>query len=37
MENSVAFLRYIDLFGIKCTFYNEKMPKLYTVAGEFYQ
>ena len=33
MENSVAFLRYIDLFGIKCTFYNEKMPKLYTVAG----
>ena len=33
MEDSVTFLRYIDLFGTKCTFYNEKMPKLYTVAG----
>ena len=33
MEDSITVLRYIDLFGIKCTFYNEKMPKLYTVAG----
>ena len=33
MEDSANFLRYIDLFGAKCTFYNEKMPKLYTAAG----
>ena len=28
-----TFIKYIDLFGTKCTFYNEKMPKLYTVTG----
>ena len=33
MKDSVTFLRYIDLFGTKFTFYNEKMPKLFTVAG----
>ena len=33
MEKSAAFLKYIDIFGTKCTFYNEKMPKLYTVMG----
>ena len=33
MEDSATFLRYIDLFGTKCTFYNEKMPKLYTATG----
>ena len=33
MEKSAEFLKYFDLFGIKCTFYSEKMPKLYTVTG----
>jgi hypothetical protein len=33
MENSKTFIKYIDLFGIRCSFYNEKMPKLYTVTG----
>ena len=31
--NPSTFIKYIDLFGTKCTFYNEKMPKLYTVTG----
>ena len=26
-------LKYIDFFGTRCSFYNEKMPKLYTVTG----
>ena len=29
-------LKYLDIFGITCTFYSEKMPKLYTVAGGIY-
>ena len=34
MLNSVAtIIKYIDLFGTRCTFYSEKMPKLYTVIG----
>ena len=27
------FLKYIDIFGKSCTFYNERMPKLYTING----
>ena len=26
-------VKYIDLFGTRCSFYNDKMPKLYTVTG----
>jgi hypothetical protein len=34
MLNSIAtIIKYIDLFGTRCTFYSEKMPKLYTVIG----
>ena len=33
MDNSAKFLKYIDLFGTRCTFYSEKMPKLYTITG----
>ena len=33
MEQSAQIIKYIDLFGTKCTFYSEKMPKLYTVTG----
>ena len=34
MLNSVAtIIKYTDLFGTRCTFYSEKMPKLYTVIG----
>ena len=28
-----TIIKYMDLFGTKCTFYNEKMPKLYTITG----
>lgn len=28
-----TIMQYLDLFGNKITFYNEKMPKLYTVTG----
>ena len=31
-----TMLKYLDIFGITCTFYSEKMPKLYTVAGGVY-
>ena len=31
-----AMLKYLDIFGITCTFYSEKMSKLYTVAGGVY-
>ena len=27
------FLKYVDLFGKKCSFYVEKTPKLYSVTG----
>ena len=33
MERTARILKYIDIFGIKCTFYSEKMPKLYSVTG----
>jgi len=34
MLNSVAtIIKYTDLFGTRCAFYSEKMPKLYTVIG----
>ena len=26
-------VKYVDLFGTRCSFYNDKMPKLYTVTG----
>ena len=26
-------IKYMDLFGTRCTFYSEKMPKLYTITG----
>ena len=33
MEISSTILKYLDLFGTRCTFYSDKMPKLYTVTG----
>ena len=33
MENSSALIKYMDLFGTKCTFYSDRMPKLYTITG----
>ena len=33
MDNSATIIKYIDLFGTRCTFYSDKMPKLYTVVG----
>ena len=33
MENTIKIIKYLDLFGTRCTFYSEKMPKLYTVTG----
>ena len=33
MDNICTILKYIDVFGISCTFYREKMPKFYTVTG----
>ena len=33
MDNSATIIKYADLFGTSCTFYNDKMPKLYTVVG----
>jgi len=33
MENCATIIKYIDMFVTKCTFYNEKMPKLYTITG----
>ena len=33
MDNICTVLKYIDVFGISCTFYREKMPKFYTVTG----
>jgi len=33
MKNSATIIKYFDLFRTRCTFYNDKMPKLYTVVG----
>jgi len=33
MKNSATIIKYFDLFGTRCTFYSDKMPKLYTVVG----
>ena len=33
MNNIKQILKYVDLFGEKCTFYVEKAPKLYSVTG----
>ena len=33
MENAAIIIKYIDLFGTRCSFYSEKMPKLYTLTG----
>jgi hypothetical protein len=33
MEIASTILKYFDLFGTRCTFYSDKMPKLYTVTG----
>ena len=33
MDNLATIIKYADLFGTRCTFYNDKMPKLYTVFG----
>ena len=33
MDDICTILKYIDVFGISCTFYREKMPKFYTVTG----
>ena len=33
MEDSKKIIKYLDLFGTRCTFYSERMPKLYTVTG----
>ena len=31
--DSYSLIKYMDLFGTRCTFYSEKMPKLYTITG----
>ena len=33
MENSSTLIKYMDLFGTRCTFYSDRMPKLYTITG----
>ena len=34
MDNDLfSIIKYMDLFGTRCTFYSEKMPKLYTITG----
>ena len=33
MERPEIIIKYLDLFGTRCTFYSEKMPKLYTITG----
>ena len=33
MEKTIKIIKYLDLFGTRCTFYSEKMPKLYTFTG----
>jgi len=32
-SDAISLIQYIDLFGTRCTFYSEKMPKLYTITG----
>ena len=33
MEKSTDLIKYMDLFGTRCTFYSDRMPKLYTITG----
>ena len=33
MKRIITILKYMDIFGTKYTFYSDKRPKLYTVAG----
>ena len=33
MDNSATIIKYVDLFGTRCTFYSDKMPKFYSVVG----
>ena len=33
MEKTATILKYLDIFGTRCTFYSDKMPKFYTVTG----
>ena len=33
MEQTAIVMKYFDLFGTRCTFYSEKMPKYYTLTG----
>ena len=33
MPISSTILKYLDVFGTRCTFYSDKMPKYYTVTG----
>ena len=33
MENSSALIKYMDLFGTRCSFYSDRMPKLFTITG----
>jgi hypothetical protein len=35
MKISTSIIKYIDLFGTRCTFYSEKVPKYYSVVGGF--
>ena len=35
MMNVNQLLKYVDLFGKKCSFFVEKTPKLYSVANDF--
>ena len=30
MDNSATIIKYVDLFGTRCTFYSDKMPKFYS-------
>ena len=33
MNHPEGIIKYVDLFGTKCTFYSDKMQKYYTVTG----
>ena len=37
MEKSTDLIKYMDLFGTRCTFYSDRMPKLYTITGGILQ
>ena len=36
MNFHTSTIKYIDLFGTRCTFYSEKLPKYYSVVGGFF-